>query len=519
MMTPTAKKLFISYRSLDSAKVDAIVSSLAALKKPDGTLLYTTWQDKKGIPPGKDWWEAIVDAIIDCEIFVFHISEEALKSDVCRAELQYARERNRFIIPVVLEGEFWIDPVTGKPNMAYWDQIPSALNDYRTQFLFYKGAAFFAEFEQAVAQYDPKRYRDIERPRPADPRGGSEVSHDSITLYDEACDYAGRLEFGTARKIFQKLIQRADNEFYAEAVEWTEIIGHYERLLAIDSRASTRFRVSGMWNEYKQRFPRPFIEGIFDPNGFGTRIDSKPRSADLLPAPFAWIEIPKKGYSITKYPVTNAQFAKFIDAGGYNQQKWWTAAGWDLRTKGWSWDGSKWVETNKPWIEPLYWRDGTWNGAEQPVVGVSWYEAVAFCLWLSDVTGERIMLPTKEQWQYAAQGADTRAYPWGEQWDSTRCNNNADKKGIGKTTPVQQYEDKGDSPFGVVDMAGNVWEWCLTDYHENTNNINEVAIYRILYGGSWDHPNSSFLRCDNYGGTKGDPNLRNYYWGFRLALS
>lgn len=243
-MTPTVKKLFISYRSLDSAKVDAIVASLAALRKPDGTLLYTTWQDKKGIPPGKDWWEAIVDAIIDCEIFVFHISEESLKSDVCRAELHYARERNRFIIPVVLEGEFWIDPVTGKPNMAYWDQIPSALNDYRTQFLFYKGTVFFADFEQAVTQYDPKRYRDIERPRPADPRGGSEASHDNITLYDEACDYAGRLEFSTARKIFQKLIQRADSEFYAEAVEWTEIIGHYERLLAMDSKASTRFRVS-----------------------------------------------------------------------------------------------------------------------------------------------------------------------------------------------------------------------------------------------------------------------------------
>jgi|GEM_PF-3912280 len=71
-------KLFISYRSTDSAKVDTIVARLVSLKKEDGTLRYIPWQDKYGIHAGKDWWEAIVEAIIDCQIFVFNISEEAL---------------------------------------------------------------------------------------------------------------------------------------------------------------------------------------------------------------------------------------------------------------------------------------------------------------------------------------------------------------------------------------------------------------------------------------------------------
>jgi len=189
-------------------------------------------------------------------------------------------------------------------------------------------------------------------------------------------------------------------------------------------------------------------------------------SSALLPAPFAWIEIPgRKGktwqgapYQIAKYHVTNAQFRLFVDAGGYRERKWWTDAGWAARER-------------EKWTEPRYWSDSKWNGNEYPVVGVSWYEAVAYCLWLSEALGEKIMLPTEDQWQYAAQGDDKRAYPWGNTWDGSRCNNRVGGQGIGKTTPVRQYEGKGDSPFGVVDMAGNVWEWCLTDYETKSNDI------------------------------------------------
>ncbi|HLV33558.1 MAG TPA: SUMF1/EgtB/PvdO family nonheme iron enzyme, partial [Spirillospora sp.] len=168
-------------------------------------------------------------------------------------------------------------------------------------------------------------------------------------------------------------------------------------------------------------------------------------SLSLMPAPFDWIEIPKKGYSIAKYPITNAQFAKFIEAGGYKQQKWWTQAGWEAKAKGWAWNSSKseWEETGTAWTQPRYWTDSKWNGAEQPIVGVSWYEAVAFCLWLSEATGEKIMLPTEDQWQYAAQGDDGRAYPWGNDWDCKRCNNSVEPCDSNVTTPVTQYEGNG----------------------------------------------------------------------------
>jgi formylglycine-generating enzyme required for sulfatase activity len=228
---------------------------------------------------------------------------------------------------------------------------------------------------------------------------------------------------------------------------------------------------------------------------------AKPSSLSLLPAPFAWVEIPggrgtmktnqsgvtltipTEKYWISKYPITNAQFARFIEAGGYSTQRWWTAAGWEQRQK-------------DKWTEPRFWMDTQWNSAEQPVVGVSWYEAVAFCLWLSKTTGERIMLPTEDQWQYAAQGDDGRAYPWGNTWDDGRCNNNVNGNGIEKTTPVRQYEGIGDSPFGVVDMAGNVWDWCLTDYLKKTNDMNSYAKEYVVRGGSWNERLSHELRCD-----------------------
>jgi formylglycine-generating enzyme required for sulfatase activity len=239
-----------------------------------------------------------------------------------------------------------------------------------------------------------------------------------------------------------------------------------------------------------------------DPQGLVQKF--KPTSLSIMPAPFAWIEIPKKGYSIAKYPVTNVQFAKFIEAGGYRERKWWTNAGWQQREKG-------------SWTQPRYWQDLKWNGAEQPVVGVSWYEAVAFCLWLSDAIGEKIMLPTEDQWQYAAQGDEGRTYPWGNDWDCKRCNNSVKPCDSHVTTHMRQYEGKGDSPFGVVDMAGNVWEWCLTDYDNKTNDINGNTEYRVLRGGSWGKLGPGWFRCScrDFGG----PHGWRYYVGVRVSRS
>ena len=231
-------------------------------------------------------------------------------------------------------------------------------------------------------------------------------------------------------------------------------------------------------------------------------------SLALLPAPFAWIEIPGKGYSIAKYPVTKAQFARFIESNGYNTERWWTAEGWEHRQQ-------------NGWTEPRYWQDSLRDGADYPIGSVSWFEAVAFCLWLCDVTDEKIMLPTEDQWQYAAQGDDGRTFPWGRKWDTRRCNNHVDGRyddnaqPIGETTTVRAYEGVGDSPFGVVGMAGNVWEWCLTDYENKTNDMNSRAEYRVLRGGSWNDYDVDSFRCDMR--LAGPIQWSGGNWSFRLS--
>lgn len=538
------RSLFISYRSSDDAKVDRIAKDLSLLKYDDGTPRYTTWQDKHNLPPASpNWWDAIVDAIEQCEIFVFNLSHASLQSEICRAELEYARKRNRPIIPVVLDGEFFLNAETGRWDLpqATWALVPEWLK--QAQFLFYVAGEFCDKFQEAVAVFERNWPRDIPAPRPLNPDSKS-VHGSNHALYDAACDYARRLALTDAEKHFDVLVRRNDSDYEEAAAWWLQVIRTYAELIELDDRHSASFVFKKKWTAYSALFPREFLdEPIFDPKGFAKREQTSSaavapssaasftappvvqstrlRSIDLLPAPFAWIEIPggrgtmqtnesnvalaipTERYWIARYPVTNAQFALFVEAGGYSTERWWTVEGWKQRQK-------------NRWTQPPYWTYSDWNDAEQPVIKVSWYEAVAFCLWLSDVTGEKIMLPTEAQWQYAAQGDDGRAYPWGEEWDSKRCNNNVDGKGIRKPTPVRRYEGRGDSPFGVVDMAGNVWEWCSTAYESDKNDLNGTDV-RMLRGGSWyDHSTFKF-RCDSR--IRGLPDLRNLNWGFRLALS
>ena len=190
-------------------------------------------------------------------------------------------------------------------------------------------------------------------------------------------------------------------------------------------------------------------------------------------------------YWIDTYPVTNEKYRVFVEADGYRNQAYWSPEGW------------KW-KTDKNITEPNYWNDAEWNKPDHPVVGVSYYEAEAYAKWACE------RLPTELEWEKAARGEDGREYPWGEEFDKTRCN--SDESGISHTTPVIQYPN-GVSPYGCYDMAGNALEWCA-GWH------NEKGGGRVLRGGSWNcHPD--FLRTSNRIGDF--PGLRDYDIGFRLA--
>ena len=186
-------------------------------------------------------------------------------------------------------------------------------------------------------------------------------------------------------------------------------------------------------------------------------------------------EINLPDFRISRYPVTNAQWRRFVDAGGYRASGWWSNAGW----------GAKLANN---WTQPDDWDNPSINGINQPVVGISWYEATAFCRWLSVELGYVVRLPSEAEWEKAARGSDGWIYPWGNVWDVSKAN--TDESGIGTTTPVGCYPD-GASPHSVLDMSGNVLEWTATsqtdDYQQSDGTAVSVMDGEafVLRGGAW----------------------------------
>jgi formylglycine-generating enzyme required for sulfatase activity len=225
-------------------------------------------------------------------------------------------------------------------------------------------------------------------------------------------------------------------------------------------------------------------------------------------------EVMLAAYAIGRYPVTNAEFARFIEDGGYRNPDYWTEAGWQQKE-------------SEGWTQPRYWEDKKWNDPAQPVVGVSWYEAAAYCRWLAAKTGKPYRLPSEAEWEKAARGTDGRRYPWGNTWDAGLCNNK--ESGPGRTTPVGQYPG-GDSPYGLGDLVGQVWEWCSSKYggtevkpkfgypyrSDDGREQLEGDDTRILRGGSWadDNP-AAFCRCGYR--LRLNPRNGDYFTGFRCA--
>ncbi|MEM6455113.1 MAG: SUMF1/EgtB/PvdO family nonheme iron enzyme [Acidobacteriota bacterium] len=189
-------------------------------------------------------------------------------------------------------------------------------------------------------------------------------------------------------------------------------------------------------------------------------------------------------YWIGKYPVTNAQYGTFLEATKHEK--------------------------------PRYWDDKQWNGLDQPVVGVSWHDAQAYCAWAG------LALPSEAQWEAAARGTDQRAYPWGNAEPTETLANFG--QNVGRTTPVGSYPD-GAGPFGALDQAGNVWEWCLDvwsaeayegrDGQKDPIHDEGKESVRALRGGSWIYEPGWLRGAYRYGSRV--PN-RSRSQGFRVCV-
>ena len=281
-------------------------------------------------------------------------------------------------------------------------------------------------------------------------------------------------------------------------------------------------------------------------------------------------------FEMATFPVTNAEYALFMAAGGYTDEQWWqteAARAW-LRGESGS-EGQKQTvrDTHKmlqaiseqqieefpsftpdqvetylwlkkldhkeleEWLneqfpdgktvsQPEFWEDGRFNHPSQPVVGISWFEAKAYCAWLSAQTGDEIDLPTEVEWEAAAGGANGRSYAYGSEFDAARCN--TFEAHIRRTTPVGVFPE-GVTPEGIFDLSGNVYEWTRTIWGTDINKPDFPYPYnatdgrddqadgtsrRVVRGGSWGsyqyHARAASRNYDL-------PSVRNVGSGFRVV--
>ena len=269
-------------------------------------------------------------------------------------------------------------------------------------------------------------------------------------------------------------------------------------------------------------------------------------------------------------PVTNAEFRCFIEAGGYTDERWWPG---ELASR-WRREGLRSQERIDHWMprmaalrenfdeavktyfsgyteafiesdlrryaewteaqataniehsfggrictQPNSWGDNAFNQPAQPVVGVSLFEAQAYCLWLAAQTGRPLRLPTEAEWEAAARGRQARGWPWASGLDPDPWQINADPAHLRRTSPVGVFPG-GDTPEGLCDLSGNVWEWTTSLYTDRldrqalTTAAADSTARRAVRGGSWYYHTVS-CRAGCRGGVA--PGVRNYDLGFRVV--
>lgn len=521
-------KLFISYSRDDSAFVYSLEAELR--KNPR----YEIWIDRQ-IPGSVDWWKTILDAIEWCDCCIFVMSDRSVNSIYCESEINYVLRWNKPVVPVMHKRTSYPEQLS-KLKIQYIDV--TSVYDVREVYIQILETLVDVQHAILEGKYLPPKSLPS-RPDVPVP-DGIDDPEDAFALFMLAEEKYSQRNILEAQRLFEKLKVVDPLGFGGRADERLEELNRqeamssaYKRILdALDARKLEQAKIA--WTVYLDKYG-----AAYDPENLSERFSTKsitqenlygstklspgerrydPKHILMVYAPPGKFlmgsdkyhenqkpqheQVIEVGFWIDLLPVTNASYSEFIKDGGYERQEFWTSDGWS------------WVrKLNKIGPEEY---DG-FSDAYQPRVGVSWYEALAYCWW----RGGR--LPTEAEWEWAARGPQSRIYPWGNTFISERVvwkKNSSNKSAfVGENVRVE-----GASWIGAMDMSGNVWEW-TSSIHEpypyrsddGREEIEKTNVSRVLRGGSWFGNGINILRADFR--LNSYPELRYYHRGFRCLLS
>lgn len=477
-------RIFVSYARVDKPYCLQIVNILD---------VHDVWYDDR-LYAGQDWWKEILRRLDWCEGFVYLLSPESLASEYCRREFEIAQQAGRHIFPILIHKEANGKMPDNLKDLQYADFSGGITGDTVKALL---NAIYLAEHSRTR--------------RPTVPVSSS-GDDEGILVADDAkliSLAASAMETGHFDNAVYLLKRAKENGYKSKFINIDAILKEAEIML--ERQASTR-EMQRDYSQIVELVSHKMTQKLgceafavfakhypnYDPRGIakicanaavlaGSSLNGGKPAEPLLPM-LEWIPIPAgnvrvggdqggerypvEAFQMSKYPITNLQYQAFIDdIKGYANAEWWS----------YSQAATDWRKQNpKP-------RVSSFKGDERPAEMVCWFDALAFCKWLSARSGSRITLPTIAQRLRAFQGDDDRQYPWGDTYDPMRCNTR--ESGIRMTTVVNRYPN-GVSPYGVFDLAGNVWEWCLNGREDGSRSPELAGLdeKRIVHGGSFVSP-------------------------------